>query len=656
MNQVARDEELFGIAKDCFNFVTMFFEPINVSAPPIYHSALELSPLSSIVRKSYYHQRVPFPRVATGVPDSWDPSTAISCLGYSHKSPIAWSPCGQFVATQTNVAVEVRDALTFGLSTILQPSDPTSQLIRTFSHPSEVQSLAYLLGRRSIAYSLGGRSLACASDTAIIIWDIQTGGVVKEIQRNGAAVYSLVWSSDGGSIGTLGWDTYAFTVYIYDVASGTTRPPIPLQSHGKPDLWAHGESFRVRTTAGNRDHYTIDIFEVGSALAKIESFPIQPRGYGTIDVESMAFSPTTYRISFEHDHTTIILDLRNSAVVMSVRNTSFDSRCFSPDGSLFAASRGGSIHIRKYDADRFIPWGEFPSPGGPDSHLLFSPTSPSILSCSQDTLRLWRLDGPSVAPITYNQQLGTFSCSGTYMATARRGGRTVTITNLHSQNPSQFIDIDVDIFELGLTSGVLLVVGSEVVVTWLLTREGLVNGAFGNRRAGRGDSMWTVSTSQFRPWDPIFSVEGEHMAIKSDGDTPHIYNTRTGEVIDPAQALLHFGGPWYSLVDIKQAHHHPEDGSVQNATPEDDWRPSRAALKEGWVMNQEGRHLLWLPIEWRVEEWHEVQWFSDITVMRFLSQGEPITIKLCYRKFHPSPDSGMAHIHKCHLTRLNSRT
>ncbi|KAF9645947.1 hypothetical protein BDM02DRAFT_3062746, partial [Thelephora ganbajun] len=46
-------EELLDIARDYSHFVATFFEPISVSATHIYHSALELSPLSSIVRRRY---------------------------------------------------------------------------------------------------------------------------------------------------------------------------------------------------------------------------------------------------------------------------------------------------------------------------------------------------------------------------------------------------------------------------------------------------------------------------------------------------------------------------------------------------------------------------------------------------------------------------
>ena len=152
INQFPGDEQLLETAKDYFYFVTRFFEPISVSATHIYHSALELSPASSNIRKLHYHRRpTPFPRVTAGILDSWNPSIAISGTDYSSESSIAWSPCGQFVAIRTKEAVEIRDPLTFELLSTLQPAEPTPRL------------------KGALAYSLDGRSFACASDTAIII-------------------------------------------------------------------------------------------------------------------------------------------------------------------------------------------------------------------------------------------------------------------------------------------------------------------------------------------------------------------------------------------------------------------------------------------------------------------------------------------------------
>ena len=202
LNQVTRNMGLLDTARDCFRFVTEFFEPINVSATHIYHSALELSPLSSIVQRLYHYRRhTPFPRVVAGTPSAWNGSTHLSgvdCSSYT------WSPCGRFVATGTGKTVEIRDPLSSELLSTLTKSD------------------AHL-----ITYSLDGCSLACLSNAILIIWDIQTGGVAKEIGCRGNNV-SLVWSSDGGTIGTIlqDWDTDTnYTVRVYNVASGISLSP-----------------------------------------------------------------------------------------------------------------------------------------------------------------------------------------------------------------------------------------------------------------------------------------------------------------------------------------------------------------------------------------------------------------------------------------------
>ena len=229
MNQVAKDKELLDIAEDCFQFLTMFFEVINVSAPHIYHSALELCPTSSIIRKLYYHRRIVcLPKVVIGAPDSWDPTISISGKD-DYNGLCAWSPCGRFVAAHTGKAAEIRDPLTLELITILQPTETNPRL------------------KGPLAYSPDGRSIACASDTAIIIWDIQTGGVAKEVKRSTESI-SLVWSSDGQTLCVIGSeDRVTFVVHTSDVSSGTTLSSNTLQSGENPHLWTYDESFRVMT-------------------------------------------------------------------------------------------------------------------------------------------------------------------------------------------------------------------------------------------------------------------------------------------------------------------------------------------------------------------------------------------------------------------------
>ena len=230
MNQVAKDEQLLGTARDYFHFVTKFFESINVSATHIYHSALELSPEFLTVRMLYYSRRpTPFPRVAAGIADSWDSSIDIPRQDDSSDHPI-WSPCSRFVATRVQGAMRIWDLL-------------TAELLSTLQFSERVPLSMY-----TPAYSPDGCSLACASDTGITIWDIQTGGVAKEIQYSPSRFPLLVWSLDGRSICVMDWEEFFyFTVQRFDVVSSTKKSSVESYSRFRPHLWAHEQSFRVMT-------------------------------------------------------------------------------------------------------------------------------------------------------------------------------------------------------------------------------------------------------------------------------------------------------------------------------------------------------------------------------------------------------------------------
>jgi len=79
---------------------------ISASAPHIYHSALLLSPQTSVVRKLYESYTRPLVRVVRGLPISWEPTVATS---YHHDRVFmaVWSPCSRFIAL-TQITVVAR--------------------------------------------------------------------------------------------------------------------------------------------------------------------------------------------------------------------------------------------------------------------------------------------------------------------------------------------------------------------------------------------------------------------------------------------------------------------------------------------------------------------------------------------------------------------
>jgi hypothetical protein len=542
--------------------------------------------------------------------------------------------------------VEIRDAHTLDLLSTPRPTKVATGF------------------RYGIAYSPDGCSLAGCSDTAIVIWDTQTGGVVKEIEcevTDGGL--ELMWSLDGETIGSVSPRvSQILTVHTYDVASGEVRSSSKLHGEYKSHFWAHDKSFRIATTTGwDRKDRRINIFEAGPALTRVESFHLQ------LDCKIGAFSPASYRVSVsvigDHSHgpELLVLDVRNLEVLLRERGDYWNFT-FSIDGILLAASDGDHLAIWRYASGHYTPWRNFRQT---PASLEFSPTSSSILDRAGPFLHVLYLDHSPAAhtkepAITARSQpRDAYSPHSPYIATTHRGESVITITNLHSQNPSpsQFIDTDLEISELILTGNVLLVKGSGTVVAWLLTEEGVVNGILDNRRAGRNDSLWDMSSRNTvlqdiasRDGNPSFWMrllgrEGDNRDRGGDGNRDlvfsvadgiavvrqplgydiRIYHTGTGEVLEPGETPLNPGRTWYRF-------HNPHgddcDFYHRNLRKhlERGWQVSQTTLREGWVKDPEGKCRFWLHARWR-PAWNDVDWLDNVTALRLKNSSELVIIK-----------------------------
>lgn len=616
MKQIAKDSDLLDTTRDCFYFVTKFFEPIKASANHVYHSALELCPASSIVRKLYYHSRhhvIRLPRVLAGAPNSWDPIVSISNKDYGDAF-CAWSPCGQFVAVQTHSVVEIRNQLTFELLTVLQPAEATRLLVG------------------ALAYSPDGRSLACASDIGTLIWDIQTGGVARVIERE-EQITSLVWSSDGRLCAT-SFGNEAWHVHTDDFALSRRLPVEGLEEWFFVDIQAHEGSFFVTMARPKAapvwfEKSLIDIFEVGRTVTKVHSLGVAMRWK---PCDRIIFSPTTRRISVTDCYSLCILDCRNQALELLSHDANFSSTSFSSDGCLFAASKEGGAYLWKYIDCRYALLRKLWCRGCA-SFLQFSPTpSPAaILARYGNVLQMWRLEDVPFAPPPPCQQYAALSRPGNHIVTAYKLETTLTIVNLHSPTISQFVDTGVEIEGLALTGNILLAVGSGRAVAWMFLEGGPVGSTFGSERAGRAESIWTRILPQRGSDLWTFSVEGQLGVLRLDEDALVIYHTETGEVVKP----IYEATRWKCGPRNSQSAHALGGGqdylccnnpSLFNMPPEGGWQPSQSTLQEAWLKDPEGRHRLWVPVEWR-ESLRFEKWSHNFTTLFASFKGSPVIIR-----------------------------
>ena len=169
------------LIRDCIQFVIAFFEVIRTSAPHIFHSALPLSPQTSIIREMYNQHAAPFVRVVQGTPFSWEPAAATTHLD-DFEGKAVWSPCNRFIAVIKRESVEVLDAVTL------------SRLHIFGRYPSPVPD-------QWLGFSSDSRRLSLLTSVSLVSWDLQTGGPLGTIPSGLRDPYmktlSLTHSEDG---------------------------------------------------------------------------------------------------------------------------------------------------------------------------------------------------------------------------------------------------------------------------------------------------------------------------------------------------------------------------------------------------------------------------------------------------------------------------
>ena len=354
----------------------------------------------------------------------------------------------------------------------------------------------------------------------------------------------------------------------------------------------------------------ISISKIRSTVVEIQSLSVTIGEVLRLG-SKITFLPSTYCISILDSQRLCVLDIRNSDCLLEEWDY-FASPQFSSDGSFFAALHGNRILIWKRTSGSytFFGYGDIWFLSHEDT-FRFSPTLSSILSHHKNFLWVWCLHDSSTTHRS-RCKYAAISRSCSHIVTAYESESTVTIINLHSQVPSQFINTGVEIDGLVITGNVILVADSFKTVAWLLTGAGMVDGVFYNKRADHNDSIWTAPLPS--PTSSYVNVHGQIGAIQVRKIPPFNYNIETGQLVHGHQDFSDsLASSSYELYRSSRYHYFCYL-YLPNTLAEGGWLISHAKRGAGWVIDPEGRHRFWVPVEWR-KDWRPENWHYNITTL-----------------------------------------
>ncbi|KAG8927829.1 hypothetical protein FRC02_007722 [Tulasnella sp. 418] len=346
------------LLNDGQRLLLQYFDPIQLSASQIYHTALAFMPSSAMhtAYKSFLSDSV---KLVTRRDSSWDPCMRVLVGHTSHVTSVALSSDGiHIVSGSWDKSVCTWDA-------------STGALIKKLEGQSDFVT--------SVGWSYDNAQIISGSwDNCAHIWDAATGNLLKKLAGHSGYVSSVSFCSDGSHAISGSHDK---TVGIWNVATGalvkqlqghtgnvTSVAPFPTKSYvvsGSDDntarVWDIGTGFLVKTldhtdavlsiavshnekyiSSGSRDSVVYLWEALNGSLVRIL------RGH-TDAVYSVGFSyDNAYIVSGSQDKTIRIWDVSNGGMLKKLEGPTGEiaAVAFSFDGSqLVSGSYDKAIRI-----------------------------------------------------------------------------------------------------------------------------------------------------------------------------------------------------------------------------------------------------------------------------------------------------------------------
>ena len=646
---------LLNTTTDCLHFVTEFFEVISQSTSHIYHSALPLTPQSSIVQKLYnQHIYSPMVRVLTGIPASWD--SCIASVGYENSNNCAiWSPCGQLVvaAFDTNIQIHKLNTLE-RVSTLTSPHDrPPFPTCFTFSPGGHLLACSFVQYNQSDGVKM-------LHNYSLVLWDIQTGVVIWKVDTLGCG--KVMFHGNQKAI-TLVLDDGG--IHTYNALDGAELYPndIPLSlGPGSATCWVHEETLQFAISLKTDGQHVISIkeFQPTSTLPlhTLSSFPIPPYD------GQFSFSPVSFHASFATLEEVVVLNVQDSKVLLQTKVTQVYGGTpgeFSSNGCFFACGISeDTICVWQNTSTGYVPWSSLRY-RLPFDRFLFSPAATLILCYGDMGIELLHLGNhpspqppPEVDPYHQpktNHQV-VYSRDQMYVAAVRQWGSIVTVVDCLFGTTQQFICPDMEIHDIKFVDNTLFAVGRHKLVCWDLEVDGVVDSVVKKMLAIESDVRHLTLSPDC---SQIAFIRGQTVFLhdlKAPGPLAQYVSVNLIQDVQfsPDQHKL-----WVLTYTKDNAIYHPDggegfcpiywhvelvitegggfgDATIVEGKPSlwEDTTSCEYLIKGGWVVDSGGKELLWLPPNWRRLFANDMEWNGNFLALVSWHHPEAIIVH-----FHP---------------------
>ena len=603
-----------------------------------------MSPRESIVQTLYGSQAKPLIRVIQGAPVVWESSIA-NVTFPTHINAVVWSSCSRFIAIAR-----------IDFSKVVVLDGTTLGQLHTLDHQGEG------ITWRQLMFSPDGHLLTAYSDEpeCIVSWDLQTGGLISNINVNGArGCNSMAYSGCGMMLGGLfGRDT----IITYDIYSGIQISSYSIQQPTAATIWTHGEHLQFTTIESE----SITIWEVdftsNCVPTQIDSLPTPDNLSG----KTLAPLPAFHCLAFIDEGSVIVWDAQHQKILLN--STDLDNPqnvFFSPDGNFLACGAGSpTFFLWKKSSDGYHLHGTQISNVG-EVKPLISPNGGSIISSGNSIitrggsiLQLWyTMHSPTSSPNVSIQPsqhtkdfLLEFFSNQPLVAVAQRLGKTVSILNIKSGNPQLVIDTDMEICGMGVVERKIIVVCKGKAVAWELPAGDCAP-----------DLQWSIEnsiqTTRLEHPEPIkqlyasISPDLNYVAfgsLVSYREALSIYDIHTGEQLMVAKSNgsipeFTLGGKEVCCVTgsgVVDKWAIVKDDGAEAIVLKKLWEEQKPqsglswhspygyqVTDDGWVLDSRGRQLLWLPHKWQSTEVKR-RWSGKFLAVFPTGLPEPLILEL----------------------------